>query len=50
VLTSPRFGDNPRLAHAPGQHGLADAVIDLVRAGMVEIFPLEIDLRAAEQV
>jgi hypothetical protein len=38
-----------RLAHALGEHGLADAVV-LVGAGMVEVFALQVDLRAAEQV
>ena len=37
-----------RLAHAPGQQDLADAVVDLVRAGMVQLVALEVDLGAAE--
>ena len=48
VLAGTGFGDDARLAHAPGQQGLTDGVVDLVRAGVVEIFALEIDLRAAE--
>jgi len=36
-----------RLAHAARQHGLADGVVDLVRAGVVEVFALEVNLRAA---
>ena len=35
------------LLHALGQQDLADAVVDLVRAGVVELFALEVDLRAA---
>jgi hypothetical protein len=35
VLTRAGLGDNPRLAHAPGEQDLAHAVIDLVRAGVV---------------
>jgi hypothetical protein len=31
-----------------GQHGLADGVVDLVRAGVVQVFALEVDLRAAD--
>ena len=41
------LGDHARLAHPAGEHRLADGVVDLVRAGMVEILALEIDLRAA---
>ncbi|GGE63646.1 hypothetical protein GCM10008020_04860 [Massilia psychrophila] len=36
-----------RFAHAPGQQRLADHVVDLVGAGMVQVFALEVDLRAA---
>ena len=42
------LGDHPWLAHAPGEQRLADGVVHLVRAGVVEILALEIDLRAAE--
>ena len=42
------FGDDAFLAHAPGEQGLPEAVIDLVRSGMEQVFALEIDLRAAE--
>ncbi len=42
------FGDDARLAHAAREQRLADHVVDLVRAGVVEVFALEIDLRAAE--
>ncbi|MNZ25417.1 hypothetical protein D3C78_425850 [compost metagenome] len=41
------FGDQALLAHALGQQHLADAVVHLVRAGVVELFTLEEDLRAA---
>ena len=41
------LGDDALLAHALGQQDLADAVVDLVRAGVVELFALEVDLRAA---
>ena len=40
------LGDDARLAHALGQHDLAEHVVHLVRAGVVEIFTLEIDFRA----
>ena len=42
------FGNHPRLAHAPRQHGLADGVVDLVCTGVVEVFALEVNLRAAD--
>lgn len=41
------LGDDAFLAHAPGQEDLADAVVDLVRAGMVQLLALEVDLRPA---
>gem|GEM_PF-2562505 len=41
------LGDDALLAHAPRQEDLADAVVDLVRAGVVQLFALEVDLRAA---
>jgi len=42
------LGDDALLAHTLGQEDLADAVVDLVRAGVVQVFALEVDLRAAE--
>ena len=47
VLTGTGFGNHARLAHALGQHGLTDGVVDLVGAGMVQVFAFEEDLRAA---
>jgi hypothetical protein len=47
VLAGAGLGDDARLAHALGQQGLADDVVDLVRAGVVQVFALEVDLRAA---
>jgi hypothetical protein len=47
VLAGAGLGDHARLAHAPRQHGLADGVVDLVRAGVVEVLALEVDLCAA---
>ena len=48
VLAGARLGDDARLAHAPRQQDLAEHVVDLVRAGVVELVALEIDLGAAE--
>ncbi len=47
VLAGAGFGNHARFAHAFGQHGLAYGVVDLVRAGVVEVFALEVNLRAA---
>ena len=35
------------LAHPHGQQGLAERVVDLVGAGVVQVFALQVDLRAA---
>jgi len=48
MLAGAGFGDHAPLAHAPRQQRLADGVVDLVRAGVVEVFALEVDLRAAD--
>ena len=50
VLSGTGFCDHARLAHAPGHHRLTDAVIHLVGTGVIEVFALQVDLRAAEQV
>ena len=42
------LGDDARLAHALGQHDLAEHVVHLVRAGVIEVLALEVDLGAAE--
>ena len=50
VLAGPGLGDDPGFAHAPRQQDLAQHVVDLVRAGMVELVALQIDLGAAEML
>ena len=47
MLAGAGLGDDPGLAHAPGEQDLAEAVVDLVRAGVVQLLALEIDLGAA---
>src|SRR5262249_8424291 len=47
VLTGSRLGDDARLAHAAGEERLADRVVDLVCAGVIEVFALEKDASAA---
>ena len=41
------LGDDAALAHAAREQNLAHRVVDLVRAGVVQILALQIDLRAA---
>ncbi len=48
MLAGARLGDDPLLAHAQRQQDLAEHIVDLVRAGVVQLLALEIDLRAAE--
>jgi hypothetical protein len=48
MLARAGLGDDPRLAHAASEQDLADAIVDLVRAGVVQLFALQIDLRAAQ--
>src|SRR5690606_28559682 len=50
VLAGAGLGDDPGLAHAQGEQDLAEAIVDLVRAGVVELVALEIDLGAAEML
>ena len=47
VLAGAGLGDDPRLADPLGQQRLAQHVVDLVRAGVVEVLALEQDPRAA---
>ncbi len=47
VLARARLGNDARLAHALGEQDLAQAVVDLVAARVVELVALEVDLRAA---
>ena len=50
MLAGTRLRDDAPLAHAARQHDLAKHVVDLVRAGMIELIALEIDLGAAEML
>src|SRR3990172_8510622 len=50
MLARARLGNHAGLAHAFGEKDLRKRIVDLVRAGVAEIFALEIDLRAAEMV
>ena len=48
VLAGAGLGDDAPLAHAPGKQNLPDGVVDLVRAGVVEVLALQIDLGALQ--
>ena len=48
VLAGAGLGDDAMLAHAPRQQRLSDAVVDLVRAGVQQVFALQVDLGAAK--
>ena len=43
VLSRARLGDDPPLAHPQREQRLPDRVVDLVRAGVVQVFALEQD-------
>ena len=48
VLPGPGFGDDPPLAHPPDEQPLPHDVIGFMGAGVVEVFPLDVDFRTAE--
>ena len=48
VLARARFRDHALLAHAHGEQALAEAIVDFVRAGVQQVFALDVDARAAE--
>jgi len=50
VLAGTGLGDDALLAHAARDHDLAEHVIDLVRAGVVELLTLEIDFCTAQML
>ena len=50
VLTGPGFGDDAFLAHPPGEDDLPQHVVDLVRARVVQLVALHVDLGTAKMV
>ena len=50
MLTGAGLGNHARLAHSSCEQRLTDGVVDLVRAGVVQIFALEVDLCTAELI
>jgi hypothetical protein len=41
MLASARFGNHAGLAHAFGEHGLADGVVDFVGARVIQVFTFQ---------
>src|SRR5579872_4389335 len=50
MLPRAGLGDDALLAHAHSKKRLAQAVVDLVRAGVEQVFALEINLRATQSL
>ena len=48
VLSGTGFGNDPLLAHFLCQQDLSQHVVDLVCTGVVQVFPLQVDLAAAQ--
>ena len=48
MLARAGFRDDALLAHALRQQALAQRVVDLVGAGVQQVFTLQVNLRAAE--
>ena len=48
MLPRARFRDHPLFPHAHGEQALAQAVVDFVRAGVQQVFALQINARGSE--
>ena len=48
MLTGPGLRNDAPLFHAHGQQHLADGIVDLMCAGMAQVFPFQINLCAAQ--
>ena len=47
MLPRAGLGDHPPFAHPPRQQALAERVVDLVRAGVVQVLAFQVDLGPA---
>ena len=43
MLAGAGLGDDPLLTHASAKKTLAEGIVDLVRAGMGKVLPLQVD-------
>jgi hypothetical protein len=50
VLPGPGLGDDALLAHPFGEQSLTECIVDLVRAGVCQIFSLEVDPGPASEI
>ena len=50
MLAGAGLGDNAAFAHSLREQDLSKRVVDFVRAGVKQIFALEVDLRAGETI
>ncbi len=48
MLTRAGLCNEARFLHAPGEQRLPDRIVDLMGAGMAQVFALEVNLRAAQ--
>ncbi len=48
VLTGSGFSDDAAFAHSPGQQNLSERVVDFVSARVIQVFSLQVNLRAAQ--
>src|SRR5690606_18916968 len=48
VLAGAGLGDHAAFAHAEREERLAEGVVDFVRAGVIEVFALEVNLGSAD--
>ena len=50
MLARAGLRNDPRFSHAAGEQDLSEAVVDLVRAGMIEVFALQINFRRPQML
>ncbi len=50
MLSGSSLGNDALLAHSLGKQGLAEGIVDLVGSGVQQVFPLEVNLCAAQAI
>ncbi len=48
MLPRARFGDDPVLFHPASEDGLSNGIVDLMGAGMTQVFPLQENFGSTE--